>query len=288
MDVTILGSSSAGNATLVRGGGVSVLVDAGFSLRGLTQRLEAVGASAATLKGVCISHEHSDHIAGLARLQRRHGTPLYANRGTIEAVSALRGFEGLAWRVFETGADFTIGGLTVHPFSVPHDAYEPVGFVFEADGVRLGIATDLGMPTTLIRERLRACHGLVLEANHDEGMLRRSRRPEHLKARIHGRLGHLSNRVAADLLADLAGPHLQWVCLAHLSEECNDPELCRSEVRALLAERGYPALAIELAGPRAPSVTGRLAPPPVAPAGDLRPAPYDDCAAPPTPPIAED
>lgn len=249
----MLASSSRGNALLVRGEGTAVLVDAGLSARSLAARLEAAGTPPESLSAVCVSHEHRDHVAGLDLLHRRYGVPVFANRGTAEGAAHTQGLHGLPWRIFETGSDFQIGALKVHPFAVPHDAYEPVGFIFECGGARVGVATDLGMPTSLIRERLRGCHGLVLEANHDEHMLRNSGRPPSLKSRILGRLGHLSNDTAAGLLADVAGPHLKWVVLAHLSEDCNERSLCERSVRERLHQAGFSGIRIEVAHARHPT-----------------------------------
>lgn len=230
LEFVVLGSSSSGNSVLVKTATTAVLVDAGFSARETVRRLRDAGIAPDAVRAVCVSHEHSDHIRALPRLQRQFGIPLFANQGTIEGIAASPGFSALEWRVFETGAPFEVGDIAIHPFSVPHDAYEPVGFILEHAGIRLGVVTDLGMPTTLIRERLRLCHGLVLEANHDEDMLRQSRRPHTLIQRILGRLGHLSNEAAASLLTTAAGPDLEVVFLAHLSGECNTPRLAETVV----------------------------------------------------------
>ncbi len=253
IEAIMLASGSRGNALLVRGGGTAVLVDAGLSARSLATRLEEAGTPPDTLAGVCISHEHRDHVAGLELLHRRYGVPVYANRGTAEGAAQTQGLHGLPWRIFETGSDFQIGAMKIHPFAVPHDAYEPVGFIFECGGTRVGVATDLGMPTSLIRERLRGCHGLVLEANHDEHMVRNSGRPPSLQSRILGRLGHLSNDAAAELIVEVAGPDLRWIVLAHLSEQCNERSLCERSVRERLRHAGRTDVRIEVAHARHPT-----------------------------------
>jgi len=236
--LSVLASSSSANCIFVASDTTAILVDAGLSLRRLEERLAALGQGVERLQGICLSHEHSDHISGVPVLCRRHGLPVYANSGTIEgARRAWKDFEPV-WRVFETGRPFAIGDLSIEPFAVPHDAYDPVGFVIGAGGARVGIATDMGMPTTLIRERLRGCHGLVVESNHDERMLRDSERPWALKQRILGRQGHLSNRHAAEMVADIAGPCLRCVVLAHVSSECNDPGVAIGEMRVSLEARG--------------------------------------------------
>lgn len=234
----VLGSGSAGNATFVAAGDTAVLLDAGFSARGLTRRLAGIGADLSRVRAVCLSHEHRDHTSGLAALARL-GIPIYANRGTVDA---LRGRtdapEPGAWRLFETGSEFEIGDLVFRPFAVPHDAYEPVGFGIRHGATRVAVTTDLGMPTELVRERLRDCRAIVLEANHDPDMLRASSRPWSLKQRILGRQGHLSNRLAAEILADIASPVLERVFLAHLSAECNTWPLALRETSEALRASG--------------------------------------------------
>lgn len=252
--LSVLASSSSANCIWVASDTTAILVDAGMSLRRLEERLAVLGQDVERLQGVCLSHEHSDHISGVPALCRRRGIPVYANSGTIEG--ARRSWKDFkpAWRVFETGRPFAIGDLSIEPFAVPHDAYDPVGFVISAGGARVGIATDMGMPTTLIRERLRGCHGLVVESNHDERMLRDSERPWALKQRILGRQGHLSNRRAAEMVAEIAGPGLSCVVLAHVSSECNDPGVAIGEMRASLAARGREDVKIAVAADDTPIV----------------------------------
>lgn len=247
LTLSVLASSSSANCIFVASETTAILVDAGLSLRQIEQRLMALGRGPESLRGVCFSHEHSDHISGAPLLHRRYGTPLYANAGTIEgARRAWRDFDP-PWNVFQTGSPFAIGDLTIEPFAVPHDAYDPVGFTISSGGARIGIATDMGMVTTLVRQRLQGCNALVIEANHDERMLRDSPRPWALKQRILGRQGHLSNRSAAETVAELAGPHLQCVVLAHVSRECNDPDLAVGEFRERLRERGCASVEIAVA-----------------------------------------
>ncbi len=234
----VLGSSSAGNATWVASDTTAILVDAGFSLRTLEERLALIGESAGRLSAVVVSHEHSDHIAGIPRLQRRHGVQVFANEGTREGAMQSPEFAEVRWTLFHTGHPFEVGDLVITPFAVPHDAYDPVGFLISHDGTTIGIATDLGTSTALICARLQACRALVLEANHDERMLRDSRRPWALKQRILSRQGHLSNRAAAALLLEVAGPHLTDVFLAHLSQECNHPDFALQTIEEELRRAG--------------------------------------------------
>jgi phosphoribosyl 1,2-cyclic phosphodiesterase len=186
----------------------------------------------------------------VARFHRSTGVPVYANSGTIEALERGGRPTGVGWKVFTTGQSFQIGDLTIAPFSVPHDAYDPVGFVVaDGAGARAGIATDIGTATSLVRERLRDCGVVVIESNHDEQMLRDAARPWHLKQRIAGRQGHLSNRQAGELLAELAGSSTQAVFLSHLSSACNTPQIALQTVTTILSNHGLASVAVHLTYP---------------------------------------
>lgn len=240
MKVCVLGSGSGGNCTYVASETTAILIDAGLSGRATGLRLAECGTTVESIQAICVTHEHSDHTSGLAVLHRAGQVKLYANHATMEGVSARVGVEKkLHWNVFSTGANFQIGDLSIDPFSVPHDAYDPVGFIIRCGETRVGVVTDMGMVTGLIRERLRACNVLVVESNHDEQMLKEADRPWHLKQRISGRQGHLSNQHAAELLTDIAGSHLKAVFLAHLSSECNTPELALRTIDAALKAKGH-------------------------------------------------
>ena len=245
----VLGSSSAGNAVYVGSERTALLIDAGLAARTTATRLAEIGVPVERLAGICVSHEHADHTAGLRVLHRRHGVPLYANAATIEMIERDPRRRELAWQVFTTGAPFTVGDLRVEPFAVPHDAGDPVGFVVSDGRVEVGIATDMGMPTTLVRAKLRRCRAVVIESNHDAGMLQRSARPWSLKQRILGRQGHLSNERSLELLLDIAGPQLAQVFLAHLSRECNDEVACLADARRALAEAGFGHVRVDLTYP---------------------------------------
>ncbi len=212
--------------------------------------MEAAGLDPARLHAICVSHEHADHTAGLAQLHKKLHLKLYANGDTARDV---RGGGALDWNVFADGCPFAIGDIEVLPFPLPHDAYAPVGFVLACGTARLGIATDLGMPTQLVRERLRGCQLVVLEANHDETLVHSSFRPWALKQRILGRQGHLSNETAAALLADIAGDTLQQVFLAHLSRECNNLEQALHIVRSHLESAGLGHIRVLPTHPDKPS-----------------------------------
>ena len=216
-----------------------ILIDAGLSGKETDRRLRDAGWELDQIDAICVSHEHDDHKAALGILQRRLGVPLYSNAGTIEALEHSPKYSGLDWHVFTNGSPFPVGDFVVEPFSVPHDSYDPVGFILVAEGVRVGIVTDMGTPTELIRQRLKGCHAIVLEANHDEEMLRDAARPWSLKQRIAGRQGHLSNKQAGELLAEVAGDALDIVFLAHLSADCNKPDIAEQTVREALDHVGH-------------------------------------------------
>jgi len=232
-----LASGSTGNCSLVMTGHTRVLVDAGISARRIQTQLAEMGLALSDLDGVCVTHEHGDHVQALPILNTRHGIPLYGNAGTIQSLATKAKFSDLNWRVFTNGQPFSVGDIEFEPYSIPHDAYDPVSFVVTAAGYRIGFATDIGLATRLIRHQLRGCHVLLLETNHDRLMLDESDRPWSLKQRISGRQGHLSNEDAADLLKEVAGPELQQVFLAHMSLDCNQIALAESAIRLALKER---------------------------------------------------
>ncbi len=250
--VVPLGSGSTGNATLVSFGARRILVDAGLAARELVLRLEGLGVAPRRLSAILLSHEHHDHARGLERFAVKHEVPVFTTPETLAAMNLAPMHVG-AWHPFEPGAPFDAFGVRIDPFTVPHDAANPVGFVLEAEGVRVGIATDLGHATTLVIERLRGCHVLVVEANHDDAMLARGPYPWALKQRIGGRLGHLSNDEAATLLAATADDDCQAVILAHLSERNNTCALARQTVASALARAGRRRYAMRVAERRAPT-----------------------------------
>lgn len=243
MKVTVLGSGSAGNATLVEAGSTRVLVDAGFSGRDLERRMREVDVDPASLAGIVITHEHGDHTRGMGVLARRHGIPLFLTPVTRVACSSLlTGEERVV--PYSSAEPFRVGGLEVQPFLTVHDAADPVAVtVREVDsGLKLGIATDLGRPTATVRHALADCHLLVLEANHDEVLLRNGPYPWSVKQRIASSRGHLSNRAAAELARELHHRALGGVVLAHLSEHCNEASLAEEVVGGALERLGFGGL----------------------------------------------
>ena len=233
--VTILGSGSSGNAILVESGDTRLLVDAGFSGVDLERRLASVEIPPESIDGLFITHDHTDHTRGMGVLARRWRIPLYLTERTrIACRSMLRGDELVA--TYSSRDPVRVGPLEISPFLTVHDAVDPVAVtVSEAGtGEKLGVATDLGRPTTTVRSALRGCDMLVLEANYDDLMLRASIYPWSVKARIASSHGHLSNRASAELATELAHPGLACVILAHLSERANDPGLAEEVVGTAL------------------------------------------------------
>jgi phosphoribosyl 1,2-cyclic phosphodiesterase len=246
LQLCVLGSGSGGNCIYIASPLTRVLIDVGLSCAGVKRALAQLSVELSDVHAVCLTHEHVDHRNGLPVLHRRTGALLFANSGTISGMERDERMRGLPWQMFSTGHSFQIGDLTFEPFSVPHDSYDPVGFVIRNGASCAGIVTDMGMVTTLIRERLRACQALVIESNHDEDLLRQANRPWPLIQRILGMQGHLSNAQAAELLASIAGPHLKAVLLAHLSSDCNKPHLAERAARQALERAGQPHVRVLL------------------------------------------
>jgi phosphoribosyl 1,2-cyclic phosphodiesterase len=224
--LTVLGSGSAGNCSLIATSQCRLLIDAGFSARQITQRLESIGVPPESLDGILITHEHSDHVAGLEIFCRRFCVPIYSNPLTAETLcrGSLADFPN--WNLFATGAVFSVKDIEIQSFYVPHDAVDPTAFVFTATEGSIGFLTDLGYAPKLALERIRQVDTLVVETNHDERMLQEdSRRPWSVKQRILSRHGHLSNDAAAKFVASIAGHRLRRVVLGHLSRDCNRPDL---------------------------------------------------------------
>lgn len=221
--VCLLASGSKGNAIYVEGGGSRLLIDAGLSARELTARLDGIGVQGNQLDGLLVTHEHGDHCRGLGPMARRFDLPVFVHPETHAALPSAGKLPTL--HMFETGDVLSLGGMRVVTFPVTHDAVSPLGFVIETDEGKVGIATDLGIATRLVMQHLKGCRVLILESNHDEGMLHEGPYPWHLKQRIRSRHGHLSNRDSAALLETLLWEGLEAVFLAHLSETNNHPAL---------------------------------------------------------------
>lgn len=247
-----LASGSRGNAALIECGSTRVLVDAGISARELARRLESVGVSPGGVDLILLSHEHNDHARGARRFSARFGTPVACGPETLEALD-LSPRHLADWQPLVAAKPLRLGELTIDAFPVPHDAARPLGFVLEGAGVRVGVVTDLGHATTLVVERLKQCDALLLEANHDDMMLRDGPYPWQLKQRVGGRLGHLSNSEAAALLRRAVGTSCRAVVLAHLSESNNTPELALAAARRALRQVGRGDIHVTVASQRRPS-----------------------------------
>jgi phosphoribosyl 1,2-cyclic phosphodiesterase len=278
--MTVLASGSKGNSAIVASSTTRILVDAGLSCRELMKRMLAAGEEPTALDGILVTHEHQDHVQGLAVTARRLGIPVYwtepTHRAWVRWMTPQKRITYAEWlerrraqanataepgpeekaaaeetlcepqkdptalpavEYFRAGSGFRIGDIAVTPFTIPHDAIDPVGFVFETEGVRIGLATDLGYMPSNVNVQLRGCDVLMLESNHDLDMLRDGPYPWAVKQRVMSRVGHLSNDAAADFLARGYDGQATWVVLAHLSENNNLPELARIAAERALRDR---------------------------------------------------
>lgn len=242
LSVCALASGSRGNSVFVSGGDTSILVDAGLSGIELERRMAAREIAPDTLSAIVVTHEHTDHILSAGVLSRRYNIPVYMNELTCRAASTRLG-RVQHMELFQCGRQFVIGDLTINPFSISHDAEDPAGLTLEYASERLGIATDMGIATRLVKEHLSGCSLLYLEANHDPDMLMSGPYPWHLKQRVKGRRGHLSNMDAGELLSEIRTSRLQHVILAHLSEENNTSEKALSAIHEALGSSS-PAVSV--------------------------------------------
>jgi phosphoribosyl 1,2-cyclic phosphodiesterase len=271
MRMTVLASGSKGNSTLVASSRTRILVDAGLSCRELMKRMQMANEDPAAIDALLITHEHQDHVQGVAVLARKLGVPVYFTQATHRAwmrwMMPQKRLTYAAWlalrqqppgveevekasvekaedpcslpgvEYFSAGSGFSIGDIVVTPFTIPHDAADPVGFVFEADGVRMAIATDLGYMPPNVKMAIRNCDVLMLESNHDLEMLRDGPYPWSVKQRVMSRVGHLSNEATSDFLEKNYDGNASYVVLAHLSESNNLPELARVTAERALRDR---------------------------------------------------
>lgn len=239
----VLGTGSGGNAILLEVDGARVLVDAGFPMRELVRRLRRIGVAPTSIEAIVLTHEHADHARGAAAGARVFGWPIYASRRTVAADESLRDADATG---VETLATIALSTMDLRMVPVPHDAAQPVAVVATArrTGVRIGVAYDLGHVTPTVRAGLADLDVLILEANHDEDMLRAGPYPPTVVDRIAGRHGHLSNRAAAELACAVAHRGLRCVVAAHLSANCNDPRLAERALRSALTRTRFSSVSV--------------------------------------------
>ena len=233
MRFACLGSGSRGNALIVEQGSTRVMLDCGYPLREAERRLGRLCLAPGDLAGIIVTHEHSDHIAGVYKLARKHDLAIWMTHGTFSG-SMGDAVAPPQLTLIDSHNPFALGELQLLPFPVPHDAREPAQFVFSNGAQRLAVLTDAGASTSHIESMLSGCDALVLECNHDLGMLMNGGYPQVLKARVAGRYGHLDNTSSAGLLAALDRSRLQHVIAAHLSQHNNTPELARNALAQVM------------------------------------------------------
>ncbi|MCY0870341.1 MAG: MBL fold metallo-hydrolase, partial [Firmicutes bacterium] len=238
-------------------GDTRVLIDAGVGPRRVAQALSEAGLQVENLDAILVTHEHTDHVKGLRTVAKRFNAPIYTSAGTWNAIAGMwQDNEAVVARRVTAGTPFALGSLVIEPFSLPHDANEPTGFCLYAGRVKLAIATDLGYVNDRIRAAVAGADMLVLETNHDVELLRAGSYPWHLKRRILGDEGHLSNEAGAQMLVDVLDERVQTVCLAHLSQDNNRPELARKAVDTMLSQVSgaiRERLRVHVAGPLHPT-----------------------------------
>ena len=234
----VLGSGSRGNCFAVESDGEALLIDAGFSAKEIERRAEAAGLELSRVAGIALTHEHGDHACGAGRLSRRLGVPVLTAPGTWKRIAPQ--FDDAEHRPLGLCAQVRLGPFVIEACPTSHDAAEPLAIVVRnGQGVSVGVAYDLGRPTAAVRYLLRKLTAIVLEANHDEVQLRTSDYPPVVQRRIAGSAGHLSNRAAAELLAELHHPGLGAVVLAHLSEHCNTAADAKATIAPALRRAGF-------------------------------------------------
>lgn len=232
-----LASGSKGNCIFVGTKKARVLIDAGISYKAISEKLDAIGVDIDTIEAILITHEHVDHIKGLATWVEKRKIPILVNAETAKGIYSALHIKP-KFKIFTTGEPFEFGDLLVRPFSVPHDTLDPVGFTMQVEGIKVGFCADIGHVTSLVRKELERCDYLYLEANHEPSMVHACSRPQVYKQRVLSKQGHLSNQDCAALLKSLLHPKLKHVHLAHLSSECNNPELALKTAEQAIEGQG--------------------------------------------------
>lgn len=232
-----LASGSKGNCIYFGTDQTKILIDAGLSAKATLAKLAEINVDIADIDAILITHEHTDHILGLKTLAYKMGIPVFANHETAKGI--VETFHDCPkFKIFSTGEPFEFGDLEIHPFSIQHDTLDPVAFTIRTGGLKLGFCTDLGFVTSLVQTQLRDCDYLYVEANHQPSMVHSSARPMIYKQRVLGRSGHLSNEACGQLLSQVHHANLKHVHLAHLSSECNSPEVAISVIKEILETAG--------------------------------------------------
>jgi phosphoribosyl 1,2-cyclic phosphodiesterase len=265
VSVTVLASGSRGNCTLVASSGSRLLVDTGLSCRELLRRLARCGEDARLIDAILITHEHTDHVSGLHVLAKKLKIPVYMTAATHDAYCRYSR-DGAGNRIhlerlatFQAGCAFQGGDMTVMPFTIPHDAVDPVGFTFCSEGIKVGVCTDLGYMPASVKHHIRGCQVLMIESNHDVEMLRVGPYPWAVKQRVMSRVGHLSNDALADFLTKDYDGGAEFLILAHLSEQNNHPAVARMTAeRALGDQRSFVGNQLVLATQHEPLPAIRL------------------------------
>ena len=265
VSVSVLASGSRGNTSLVESSQARILVDAGISCRETFKRLKSIGVDPRTISAILITHEHADHVGGLATLAKKLNVPVFMTGATHEAWKRSQRDETgetkplARFELFFAGRSFQVADITVTPFTIPHDAADPVGFTFRAEGTKIAIATDLGYMPASVCDHLRKCDVLVIESNHDVEMLRVGPYPWSVKQRVMSRVGHLSNDSLAQFFAKHYDGGASYILLAHLSEQNYHPEVARKAAEnALGPQRTLLQNRLMLAAQDAPTESIRL------------------------------
>jgi phosphoribosyl 1,2-cyclic phosphodiesterase len=234
-----LASGSRGNALFFGTEKTKILIDAGLSGKQMRERLHAIGVDLEEIQAILVTHEHMDHIEGLKILAGKMGISVFANMETAKGI-----YQSLqllpTFKIFSTGEAFVFRDLKILPFSVQHDTLDPVGFVIESSEKKIGICSDVGFVTSLVKKNLQRLDVLYIEANHEPSMVHASNRSVLYKQRVLGRQGHLSNEAAGELIASIWHPQLKHVYLAHLSQECNSEVLAKKKIEEYLLEKSCP------------------------------------------------
>lgn len=241
-----LSSGSKGNASLLTTKTGNILIDAGISVRSLSEKLSQLHCSIESLKAIFITHEHHDHIGGLKSLAFKYSIPVLTNYATAEAIVEALG-DCPTFKIFTTEDPFEFLGIEFLPFSVRHDGVDPVGITIKTEGKKVAICTDIGFITHTVRQHLQDSNIVYIEANHEPSMVHASNRPDIYKRRVLSQTGHLSNEDAGKLIASIASPHLEHVFLAHLSSECNTPETALRVVSNILGQELTTKIRISIA-----------------------------------------